>query len=268
MLACAFDESESFTDSPVLVVAGFCGGVEQWKFFSAEWLNVLSNYRLESPFKMQHFEKRKGQFRNFPEENRKPLLRDLLNVISIRAMMGMGAVVALEPYNRIITGDVKQHIGSAYALGVAGCFWVAGRWARSYAHNEPIAHFFDVGHKNAGDALECHKKHLASEEFKAGWRLGPITFDSDANFIPLQAADLFAYESQRNCTEEAIELAINKQPITAEMVRFPSKKLLQSMKLVVRFFDEQTLVQLRDNYVNRGVLDYEAGSKDSTLESK
>lgn len=257
MLCCHFDESEGFIKSPVLVVAGFCGGVQQWQFFSTEWLDVLRAYGLKSPFKMQHFERRKEQFRSFPEEKRQPLLRDLLNTISRRAMMGFGSVVHLEPYSRLITGDVKRHIGSAYALCIAGCFWGVGRWARMYNHDEPIAYIFDQGHKNAGDALLCHQKHSNVEEFRVGWRLGSITFDSDERVIPLQAADLFAYESLRRCTERAVLLMSRNQRLTGENIRYPIRELLSNMKLQVRFFDEDTLIQLRDNYLHRGVVNYD-----------
>jgi hypothetical protein len=257
MLACYFDESENFGESPVLVVAGFCGGSQQWEFFAKEWLAVLKSYGLQSPFKMQHFARWKRQFRTFADVKREPLLRDLLDVICKRAMMGFGCVVVSEAYDRLIAGEAKNKIGSPYALAAAGCFWCVGNWARRYKHPDPIAHFFDGGHRNAGEALAVHTKHLADEQFRKGWKLGPISFDTDDRLIPLQAADLFAYESLRRCSASAIKAMSEDKPLTQENLRYPIRKLLSGrIPLMVRLLDEQTLTELRDNQLRSIEPDY------------
>jgi hypothetical protein len=206
---------------------------------------------------MQHFARWKKQFRTFPDSNREPLLRDLLDVICTRAMMGFGCVVVLEPYHRLIVGKAKENIGSPYALAASGCFWCVGKWARRYKHLEPIAHVFDKGHRNAGEALAVYTKHYADEKFRTGWKLGPIVFDSDDHLIPLQAANLFAYESLRRCSASAIEAMTKNRPLTEERLRYPIKRLLsERIPLMVRLLDEETLTELRDNQFKPTEPDY------------
>src|SRR5271157_534723 len=67
---------------------------------------------------------------------------------------------------------------------------------------DKIAFFFDRQREFQGRAKELYDALLKSPDFPCHNRLGPLTFDSKENSIPLQAIDLFAYEAYRYFTEE------------------------------------------------------------------
>jgi len=234
MLSCHLDDSRG---SRNLVVAGFLGGQQDWGFFEREWLDALKKYHVPSPFKMQHWQTRKRVFRLMPEQKRRDLLNDLLAIIRLRATMAVGAVVSLPDYDAVFNEEaMRRRVGTPYSLCIQACIARVGTWARLYSHNERIAYVLDRGHANAGDAWLSYKHCAADEATAEKHRVGPLVFEDDRVAIPLQAADLVAYEAMRY--QEG-------QPLSEKSLRYPFKQLFLNMQVKIRIFDHQVLTELQ-----------------------
>ncbi len=186
-----FDESTS-ADSPVLVVAGFLSTDAQWMLFEREWKEVLAAFEITA-FHAQHFSKHKEEFLGWEEPKRKALLRKLLSIINERAAFGFASTVHVKEFDAVFTGNDRRDIGSPYNLCCTACYLQIGHWAQRNYQVEPLALIFDAGHKNAGDVTNTFNAEIKKSE-NIAYRLGSLTFSDDKVMVPLQAADLAAYE--------------------------------------------------------------------------
>lgn len=242
MMSVYFDESTG-NGSPILVVAGFLSTDAQWLLFEREWRAVLDNFGLRA-FHMQHFATRKGEFRGMDEPVRKRLLDGLLGIIRNRTMLGFASAVHLAAFNELFKGNERIATGSPYNLCALSCNLHVGEWAKSNYQIEPIAFFYDMGNRHGGEVFDTfrdEKKDGANVEY----RLGSLTFEDDEILVPLQAADIAAYELWKWLDEHYAEKTRHGRYPLQEIFKKPWK---------IREWDTDVLTELRD--LRRG----EAGS--------
>lgn len=236
-----FDES-SGNDSPVYVVAGFLSQDALWRQFEKEWKEVLGDFKISS-FHAQHFAMRKGEFRGWREPQRRKLMASLLAVIQRRARLGFAAVVHARDFREVFKGKDRAEIGSVYKLCCLACFTEIGEWAKKNYQIEPVAHFFDVGNKNAGEVLKTYQE-VKSDPKRLDYRLGAIAFESDAVVVPLQAADLAAYELWKWLDEHYAKKTRHGRYPLQEIVKLPWS---------IREFDKAILQEMLDRRYGRKV---------------
>jgi len=234
MYSAYFDESTG-NGSPVYVVAGFLSNDALWVQFEKEWKAVLSEFKITA-FHAQHFAKHKKQFLGWDEPKRQRLLSALLDIIQRRAQFGFAAVVHAAAFRDVFKGKDRIEVGSVYRLGCTCCFSQVGEWAQKNYQIEPIAHCFDAGNKNAGDVLKTYQD-IKSRPDRIAWRLGPIAFESDDVLVPLQAADLAAYEIWKWLDEHFAQKIKHGRHPFHEIVRIPWK---------IREFDRSILQEMLD----------------------
>ncbi len=227
-----FDES-SDSKSPVYVVAGFLSNDAHWSQFEKEWKEVLREFQIVA-FHAQHWALRKGEFRGWDESKRRHLMASLLDIIQRRAQFGFATVVHASAFKRIFQGKDRIAVGSIYNLCCSACFAEIGEWAQRTFQIEPIAHIFDIGHKNAGEVL---RNYQGLQPKKVEYRLGPISFESDETFVPLQAADLAAYELWKWLDEHFANKTRHGRYPLQEIIRVPWR---------IREFDESILFEILD----------------------
>lgn len=183
----------------------------------------------------------RAEFRGMEEATRQALLGRLLDIISRRAQFGFASVVHVREFEEVFAGVLRSEIGSPYNLCCLTCAVQIGEWAKANYQIEPIGYFFDSGHKNARevfDTLIAQKNDPTLTEY----RIGPITFESDTVLVPLQAADLAAYEIWKWLDEHfAAKKRHGRYPLQ-EIIKVPWK---------IREFDREILLELRD--VRRGL---------------
>ena len=233
-----FDESTG-NDSPILVVAGFLADDRLWGRFEPEWKAVLNEWGLTA-FHASHFATRKKEFRGMSESDRQGLIGRLLDVIRRQVQFGFATVVHIKDYNSVFQGMERVEAGSAYALCCLSCAFQVGEWAKLNDQAEPVGFFFDDGNPRAGEALTAllaQKKDPTLSEYK----IGGIAFDDDERLVPLQAADLAAYEIWKWLDEHFAEKKRHG--------RFPLQQLVR-VPWTIREFDREVLLELRN--VQRG----------------
>lgn len=232
MYSAYFDESTG-NDSPVYVVAGFLSRDAQWVEFEREWNELLLGFGISS-FHTQHFVKHKTQFLGWDEPKRQMLMAALLAIIQRRAQLGFAAVVHAKDFRDVFQGRDRMEIGSVYKLCCLSCFTEVGEWAKKNYQIEPIAHFFDSGNKNADEVLKTYQE-VKNDPKRIEYRLGAIEFESDEVLVPLQAADLAAYELWKWLDEHYAKKVRHGRYPLQEIVKIPwsirefDKAILQEM---------------------------------------
>jgi hypothetical protein len=214
-----YDDSGSPNDTPVVVVAGLLASDEQWVEFERNWNETLQRFGI-SLFHMKEFAHSRGEFSKWKEHQaiesqrleRERFLRQLLAHIVLRVQHSFAHAVIMDDYRAVneiyplAEGDLTP-----YALCGRTCLARASVWADKYGIPEQnIQHIFEDGSLGKGSFIDRATKDKG---------ITP-TFKKKPESVPLQAADLFAYEYFLGCRD-----IFQKGIDTLERLRFPIRRL-------------------------------------------
>jgi len=196
-LVAAFDASGKETDQSCVAVDGFIATSDEWDKFSSEWMKRLSEDGLSS-FHMREFAHWRGQFsdRNYwKEERRRRLLSDLIDLVrSHTFQMKFGCSVLLTTFARLPQDVKDEYFLTAYVLAARTCVSQVRMWALKERITSPIRFVFETGDEGQGrlakrmidDGLPVPEFEPKTDRIEKG--------RSVRGFLPLQAADILAYE--------------------------------------------------------------------------
>jgi hypothetical protein len=176
-------------------VAGYLAEADHWRAFNKQWAAALRDHSVPF-FKAQWFAKRKKSFRSWgQDENRRQGFMDsLLMAIRNAKAISVACAIPLVAYDEIVPpGKIRNKIGSAYALCAAHCFIYSGKWAVQCGYTDPIEYVFDAGHPNRGEFNDAHQRVWDARQ-RQQFLVGGLNFSDEQQVLPLQAADLVAYE--------------------------------------------------------------------------
>jgi uncharacterized protein DUF3800 len=193
-----FDESGTHKGSPVIIVAGCLSTNEQWAKFSEEWRAVLKRYGLDY-FRMSQFENRKGPFKSLTDSDRHRLLEQLIGFIKIRQRIGIGIKLKVADYYEVGRDFPFLFHKQPYAFCAMQCQIQLRLWAERNQHNEPIAYVYESGADYTGQILSAYDfARKIAPQLGDALRLGSLSFGSKYDLLPLQAADVLAYETYKD----------------------------------------------------------------------
>ncbi|MCH7655901.1 MAG: DUF3800 domain-containing protein [Chloroflexi bacterium] len=209
-----FDESGTHGESNVAVVAGFISNRTEWEAFSREWHQVLSDSGLDY-FHMTDFENRRRQFHGWTEDKKRDLLDKLLPIIHEHTFSSIGCIVLKQQFDSILSDVAKQICGDIYGYAALTCYRHLGIVLKDT--DAWMECTMETGAKGAG-ALQL----IVSEDSKIPkWqddnRIISLDFQSKHAFMPLQAADILAYELYK---QSARQFGTEERP-----TRYPLKVL-------------------------------------------
>jgi uncharacterized protein DUF3800 len=246
-LTAYFDESGHADDPNLNFVgmAGFVAPLASWINFEDEWRNVLDIAGLKEPFHMKDFAHSEGQFKSWKkrEEKRQPFLRRLMEIISATGATPIGSAVSLRDFFSL-TPDQQSQFRDPYYV----CFQTCTRGAAIKAVFEDAAEKLSMvyafqkeyGTDRDGRAQQLWESMKQYVTFAGiSERMGSYASGSPSEMLPLQAADLFAYEL---CHE--FENHINRPN---DRMRWGLRQILQMYKTPVpfiRLFDRRELLRL------------------------
>lgn len=226
MLTCFVDDSGSEPDSrPVFVLAGHISPVERWKQFTDDWDAALkSGPKQLQYFKMSEANSLKFQFLGWDEEARDAKLKELAKIIKDHVMFSIRAVLwradleyvqkqyaayRIQPYELLFHHLMPRVVARVMGLGI----------------EEKIDFVFD-DQGDAGD--QATASYRQAEEFIPQEMLeyvaGPPNHRCDRTFLPLQAADMLAWQVRRFCYENE-----HKGQAINEYVMRPTMKYLDEI---------------------------------------
>jgi hypothetical protein len=193
MLKAYMDESGAHDCSPVLTVAAYLGRPRQWREWTKKW-NLAKR-----PIKIYHAvdaANLRGEFDGWTSERVASLVVKLLPVIVEADLPGIVVGIHMHEFERAMAGrdDLRRLFGTPYAA----CFqWVAQSILslQAKAHsNERIAFIHEVNdyRQEALEAFTWLKAHGNPQGSIVG-----LQFGDKATHVPLQAADILAYEANK-----------------------------------------------------------------------
>jgi hypothetical protein len=190
MLTAYFDESGTQGSSPILVVAGLVSESKQWLKFSNEWARALE--RANAPyFHMKEFAHGVGAFKGWKQEQKDNLILHLINIIMRRVKWRVWTAVVMEDYRNYFRGDTTEEY--PFSFGAFGCASRLRHLATQISNNYLIPYAFEHGGKGSHNAFDSFNNLLKKGDGNF-YRMMSLTVSNSTELLPLQAADLHAYE--------------------------------------------------------------------------
>jgi hypothetical protein len=198
MLVAYFDESGIHDYSKVVSVAGLLGQTRAWSRLEKPWAKNLAVPRIKDLwFHAYECEEGVKQFDGISRPIRESLVAGLTNALLDRGLAFVGGSVFREDWENCAPPEFKQRFPDPYAFCIESAVQEACRFVDHNAPGERVALVIALPqHKLYREHVELvidylyHKSDLYPS-------LGSVTFGKPQELIPLQAADLFAFENYR-----------------------------------------------------------------------
>jgi hypothetical protein len=225
MLTAYFDDSGTHDDSEVVIWAGVCGNQYQWQAFSDDWhakLQVPSPGKSPlSRFHMTDCQGARNEFEGWSRTATDFLVHELGEIIIKKGLWGYASAARRKDWDELITGDARAALGDAEGFCVRNVYVKTTDWAKNWAGGTDLAFVFDdrphrrLENKTIFDMFQRH--HRAAKQTP---ELVSITFASSQKILPLQAADMIAWELYIHSMDIFYNRTTNKSPLRSQLKRF------------------------------------------------
>jgi len=215
MLHAYMDDSGSHDGSHACVIGGYFGGENRWKEFERRWKRVLDRNAIQE-FHAHVFWRRSsngegvGEYRGWTRKRLSNFLDGLLRTIEETEIYPFASGVLLSDWKqltlrekKIVCGGVPPDLAQASANPMFLPFQYV--IARMLVHCNPsiaLHLFFDEDKQSKPWAEICHSRLrgiLKLDIPEIAYKMDGLTFADSRRALPLQAADLLAYEAYRYC---------------------------------------------------------------------
>lgn len=205
MLQAVVDDSGK-GEPPVFVMAGFVLAAEEWAAFADQWQAVLEKDPKIEYFKMREAFRLIDQFSGFNLRDRDRKLQELVSVILHYDPLTIRSVVPHAAYRTVFRGNIAKQMDYPYFLSYYGIMGALFRYGhlQEWQAGQKVDFIFDEQGK---EGVVPQRVWNFAKETAPAWAKpligsGPIHRD-DRTFLPLQAADLLAWQVRRFFLEQS-----------------------------------------------------------------
>ena len=208
MLAAYADESGHSKDTNCRFVGlgGFVATAEQWEIFESLWRSALDSFNEGEEFHAKEFFRKdpKSRYATWSQEKREGFMDSLTSAINTSGAEAVGCVVSLEAYEKLdesFQKAIKDPFYMAFQEVTKGLA-LSGAPQDNTLAIDPVSMVYafqsEYGVTKAGRAMQLWNtiKQKPKQFTWAKW-MGTYTSAFPRDVLPLQAADLFAYELTR-----------------------------------------------------------------------
>jgi hypothetical protein len=217
-----FDDSGTHAESEVVTVAGYISSAEQWKVFEQEWGSALNEWGLEF-FHMSKFANKAPGYADWTDQDRRFRFARLVGVMNRHVIASVGIAIPKRAFDQIFPKKAKRFVGGAYGLAATACFLEVARVLEPDYPSARIAYVFEAGTRGSGEISKVFNWNFDDREQRSKMKLLSITFEGK-EFLPLQAADILAYELYRLVPHE-IGIDVATRPRTENLSMLSDCKL-------------------------------------------
>jgi hypothetical protein len=253
VLQAVIDDSGK-SEKPVFVLAGFVLSVDEWTAFADQWQNILDGPPKLEYFKMSEAHYFTKQFARFSRRARDERLQQFVSLIMHYSPLAIREVIYHEIYQRLFKGQIAKGTDYPYFLCVNNIIGTMLRYQynNDWHINDKVDFIFDEQGKES-DAIQ--------RVWRYGMRILPPVLKplvgnrpahrDEKTFLPLQAADLFAWQSRRFYYEKAAGKDYND----------PTWQALSTLECAEDEWTEQRLKKIVDGVKASGlVFEYDVSS--------
>jgi len=199
VLTVYFDESGIHEGSKVFAMGGYLAPKEMWTRLETQWSRTLEKYEIDF-FHMTDCENGFAQFEGWSKTKREGLVKELIKIISQNGLCSIYSAVVLEDYADARQTELGQKFlhGEPYYFGFEHCLYLTANKVDA-KDPKPIAFVFALNDFSS-KATAMYRQIKGNKNSPIDTtRLGEIVFGEMKTLLPLQAADILAYEVYKNC---------------------------------------------------------------------
>jgi hypothetical protein len=199
MLTAYFDDSGTHPNSDVVIWAGLFGNQYQWESFSEDWAKKLQAPSPGKPplrrFHMVDCQNGTSEFLGWSRTATDFLVHELGDILLKNGIWGYGCAVSRKDWDQLITGNMRVVQGDAEGQCVRNVYVRSLRWAQRHTSDHHIAYVFDERKHRTEENKRIfdYIQSLYGDE-SISPALVSLTFALSVKSLPLQAADMFAWE--------------------------------------------------------------------------
>lgn len=236
------DESYDSQNNPpnVYVVAGFAAEIGVWEKIERAW--TAKNKRVRVPwFHASHLNAGAHEYAGWTKKRRQRYSSDLLKILA-RHKHNLHAVsvgVLASEYERVLDEPTRKRLGHPHILCFKQCVallaeelhYAPNRWPKDVKFSVLLEqNRYDI---ESVAAFEQMKR----SPWRAAYRLGTCMIGARDEFIPLQVADLIAYETFKY---------VHNQKFRAGGLRVVLEKLFPVAGFTGFYYDDQMLKRTKE----------------------
>lgn len=197
MLHAYIDDSGTHDDAEVVTMGAFIAPVADWTAFEFDWCAILDREPLRS-FHMSDCEAgRNPYFWDWPR--RAALIHDLRHIIIRYQMLGTALSISRKDWDELVVGKVREDFGSSIEFAFGGAIGQLVLYLRQLWPTQKLAIVVDDQKQRKEDLQRIAGNY---RDLKVLYpEIESLAFASMQNCVPLQAADMIAWESYRYAQE-------------------------------------------------------------------
>jgi hypothetical protein len=170
--------------------------LEQWEAFELEWIAALNEYGLEY-FHMTDFASRKKQYKSWNDKEREDRYSKLVDIINSRVVCSVAVVVPRLEYAAAMKKNWKVIPSQGYGFATLFMMYlVASKLEQNHDKQPEIAYVLDKDY-GSGKITEFVGRATKKRDNAKLLDFLSIKRDDSHRFVPLQAADILAYQVYR-----------------------------------------------------------------------
>jgi hypothetical protein len=211
-----WDESYSHPPEPrAYTVAGYLSTAVHWKKFQKEWRRVLESEGIRF-FHMVDFQACRPPYDSWSKEKRVKFLRSLHDIVHKRTILSFVTTADLDDFDKL-TPEQQCELVNPHVFSAKNCMKAVGFWAAESIINHQIIDYVFEQSPQDKKLRKLFTEGL-TEEDRWFFRMASLTVADKRIMSPLQAADMLAYEANK-------EIVRNLNPINPRPVRLSAKNL-------------------------------------------
>ena len=227
--------------SDTVTVAGFVSNEANWTAFYSEWERALIDLDIPidpvSGVRMFHMSKFAPKAAPYDEEHgwteqrRRDCMDKLLGIITERAALSVGACVPLSLYDSLLSAPVKRALGGPYGMAAQMLIPNVGLYVHDRNPDPWINYVFESGDDGRDQVQRVFDRASRNNDLRERFRPAGIEFRDKRMYLPLQAADIIAYE---------LRLFWSRQT-SGDNARYPLKKIGETLPRMWNVADERLM---------------------------
>jgi len=182
--------------------------------FDIEWRDILTAAGIKR-FHMVECAHRTGEFRGRSDAECDTVARKLIAVIKLRARLGIVASIREADFE-------EKDPGWGYVFCLSWCLSGVSAWIHGQKDfPSKISYFFEAGHDRQGLANKTMNSFQQSPILMEGMRYHSHSFISKEDALPIQAADLLAWQWHREWVNQFGTIRRSRRRDLDSLLRLP-----------------------------------------------
>jgi uncharacterized protein DUF3800 len=212
------DSNKGQENEPAFILAGFLATVPNWEDFTDAWQNELDHEPSITLLKSSEALNLRWNFAGWSAEERDQRLLAFVKIIRDHVFARVHTSIVKRDFDRIFAG-FKGALEKIYPEAVISLVTRTMHFAQRRKMRQPFEYVFDAGILSPNQLKNLHREALQRMPQKARW-IKRFRHDTDDNFYPLQAADLYAGYYRAKLVAEAND-EVFRSPVLDALLAIP-----------------------------------------------